>query len=158
MPSAGVLKAFRWVELGSVAAVMIVIGLVMLSGFGTLLAASLSQPQVAVQGKVVSVSLGYHAINPGPLSTDDVFVWAKLYDADGNLLVASQPQSFRVAAFGSARGNMTFSLDFSTVPQAIYDSFRSGKSAVRLIVGLESGVSGLVSVEVDSNLTLAGVG
>jgi hypothetical protein len=155
--SAGALKAFRWAEVGTLLAVLLVIGLVALSGLGTLLGTSLSQPAVSTEGKVVTVSLSYHSLNPGPFSTDDVVVSASLLGPNGNLLLSAPAQSFKVSGLDTSSGNLTFALDFASVPQGVYDAFRNGTEVLTLRVGLSSGVAGLVRVTMDSDLALTGV-
>jgi hypothetical protein len=153
----GTLRAFRWLQLGTLSIVLIVLGLVLLSGLGTMLATSTSQPTVAAEGKVVSLALRYHSLDPGPFSTDAVVVSVSLLDANGSVLLSAWPQSFRVGAFTTASGNFTFTLDFSQLPQAAFDSFRSSTSPLTLRIGISSGLGGLVHVEVTSNLTVSGV-
>jgi hypothetical protein len=137
--------------------VLLVIGLVLLSGLGTLLATSMSQPSVASEGKAVTLTLSYHSLNPGPFSTDSVVVSVSLLDANGSVLLSALPQSFKVGAFATASGNVTFTLDLSLLPEATFDAFRDSTAPLTLRIGVSSGVGGLVHVEVTSNLTVSGV-
>jgi hypothetical protein len=158
MTSAGTLRTFRWFQLGTAALALAAIGLVALSGLGTMLATSLSQPTVDSQGKVLTVSIAYHSLDPGPLPANGIVVSVSLLDSNGSLLVSSPPQAFSVGALGTASGNLTFVLDFSSVPPDVYAGFMSGTISLTLRVGLSSGMAGLVYANVTSSLALAGVG
>jgi hypothetical protein len=153
----GTLRAFRWLQLGTIAVVLIVLGLVLLSGLGTLLSTSMSQPAVSTVGTTMTLTLSCRSLDPGPFSADPIVVSVSLLDANGSVVLSSPPQSYRVGAFASASGNFTFTLDFSQLPQSTFIAFRDSTAPLTLRVGISSGVGGLVHVEVTSNLTVSGV-
>jgi hypothetical protein len=134
----------------------LVTGLVLLSGVGTLLATSLSQPSVVSSGDAFTVKLKYHSLNPGPFAADTITVRVTLVGPDGVFLASSGPQAFGVDAFATAGGNLTFAMNFSALPRGVVDSFRNGAGDLTLSIWLSSGLSGLVNVSVVSNLTLSG--
>ncbi len=157
MTRSGTLKAFKWLQLGTLSVVLLVIGLVLLTGLGTMLATSLSQPSITAQGKAVSLTLKYHSLNPGPFSTDSVVISVSLLDANGSVLLSASPQSFKVDAFATASGDVTFTLNFSLLSQATFDAFQNSTAPLTLRIGVSSGLGGLVQVEVTSNMTVSGV-
>jgi hypothetical protein len=153
----GTLKAFWWLQIGTLSAVLLFIGLVLLSGLGTMLATSISQPSVVTEGKALTLSMGYHSLNPGPLSTDSVVISVSVVDANGSVILSASPQNFSVDAFATASGNLTFSLDFSQLSQATFDAFRDSTMPLTLRVGISSGLGGLARVEMVTNLIVSGV-
>jgi hypothetical protein len=153
----GTMKAFRWLQLGTILLVGIVVGLVLLSGLGTLLSTSVSQPAISTVGTTVTLTLSYRALDPGPFSADPIVVSVSLLDANGSVVLSSPPQSYRVGAFASASGNFTFTLDFSQMSPTMFNAFRDSTAPLTLKVGISSGLGGLVHIEVTSNLTVSGV-
>ena len=151
------LKAFRWLQIGTLSAVLLFIGLVLLSGLGTLLATNIYQPAITAEGKAVTLSMGYHSLNPGPFSTDSVVISVSVVDVNRSVLLSAAPQSFKVGAFAIASGNLTFALDFSQLPEATFEAFRNSTTPLTLNVGISSGLDGLVSVEMTTRLTISGV-
>jgi len=156
--SATTLRRFRYGELGTIIFSVVLFGLVLLSGLGTLLTTSLSQPVVDSGAQSVTISMAYHSTNPGPFAMADVDVSVTLFGPNGSAVVSAPAQRFGVGAFATASGNLTFILDFSSVPQSLVESFRNGTATLTLSVDLSCRVEGLAHMSVVSSLELTEVG
>lgn len=150
-------KVLKWVELGSSLGLAVLVGLVLLSGFGTVASTGVSDPVVtSQQGKAV-VHVSYHALNPGPLPVSPVTISLQVVVSNGTALSNVALQQVSVSGLSSVEGNLSFVLDLSAAPSSLIDSLKSGSESPSLRVEVRAEVWGLAGMQNVMEVQLSGV-